>query len=162
MDHSDNTLRASIKALEEVVAPALDPADPLAAEQLVLVIDALKFLRARLDHLHDRARFDLGHHLALARAISEDVALDPEIEAATALYERADARTPELRDAAAVLTAALRAAIGNAEDDVKPRIERSIVAGSRARIEADRAWHLPQGFDPDPSSVPPLDAALRH
>src|SRR3954452_4273924 len=98
----DNALGAAIRALEEVVAPAIDPADPLAAEQLVLVIDSLRFLRERLDHLHDRARqfvlvtlarpslrerldhlhdrarFDLRHHLTLARAIAEDVALEDE------------------------------------------------------------------------------------
>lgn len=161
MDHSDNALRAAIKALEEVVAPALDPADPQAAEQLVLVVDALKFLRERLDHLHDRARFDLRHHLALAHSIAEDVALDEEIEAATALYHCSDARTPELRQGAAALAAALRKVVRDADEDIRPRIERRIVAGERARIEADRAWHLPQGFDPDPGAVPPLEAALR-
>src|SRR3954468_14028882 len=132
----DNALGASIRALEEVVTPALDPADPLAAEQLALVIDNLKFLRERLDFQHDRARFDLRHHLKLAQAIRDDVGLDEEIEAATALYDRADARTPELRDGAAVLAAALRTAVREADDDVRPRIELAIVAGSRERIEA--------------------------
>src|SRR5215211_3836511 len=110
MDHSDNALRAAIKALEEVVAPAVDPADPLAAEQLTLVIDSLRFLRERLDQLHDRARFELRHHLALAHAVADDAtgALDEEVEAATAVYERAGARTPELRASAAGLAAALR------------------------------------------------------
>jgi hypothetical protein len=157
----DNALGASIRALEEVVAPALDPADPLAAEQLVLVIDNLKFLRERLDFLHDRERFDLHHHLKLAHAVSEDVALDDEIEAAAALLSNAAARTPELRNGAAALAAALRTAVREADEETRSRIERTIVAGSRERIEADRAWHLPQGFDPDPGSVPPLAAALQ-
>jgi hypothetical protein len=161
MDHSDNALAAAMKALEEVVAPALDPADPQAAEQLVLVIDSLRFLRERLDHLHDRARFDLRHHLALARAISDDAPLDAEIAAATAVYERADARTPELRESAAELAAALRTVVRDTTDDVtRRRIERRILEGSRERIQADRAWHLPQGFDPDPGAVAPLELAL--
>src|SRR4051812_7850261 len=146
----DNALGASIRALEEVVAPALDPADPLAAEQLVLVIDNLKFLRERLDFLHDRARFALQHHLKLAHAVSADVALDDEIEAATALLSNGAARTPELRDGAAALAAALRNAVREADEETRTRIERTIVAGSRERTEADRAWHLPQSFDPDP------------
>ena len=160
MDHSDNALGAAIKALEEVVAPAVDPADPLAAEQLVLVIDSLRFLRERLDHLHDRARFDLRHHLRLAHAIAEDAALD-EIAAASAVLANPEARTPELREVAAALAAALRNTVRDAGEDTRRRIERAIVAGSRERIQADRAWHLPQGFDPEPGAVPPLDAALK-
>jgi hypothetical protein len=161
MDHSDNTLAAAIKALEEVVAPALDPADPQAAEQLVLVIDSLRFLRQRLDHLHDRARFDLRHHLALAHAISDDAPLEAEIAAATMVYERAGARTPELRESAAELAAVLRTVVRETTDDVtRRRLERRILKGSWERIEADRAWHEPQGFDPDPATVPPLELAL--
>jgi ABC-type transporter Mla subunit MlaD len=165
MDHSDNTLAAAIKALEEVVAPAIDPADPLAAEQVTLVIDSLGFLRERLDHLHDRARFELRHHLTLAHAVAEDAAgaLDEEVEVATAVYERAGARMPELRASATSLAAALRTLVrdaANFDDITRRRIERRIVAGSRERIEADRAWHLPQGFDPDPSNVAALELAL--
>jgi len=162
MDHSDNALRAAIKALEEVVAPAVDPADPQAAEQLALVIDSLRFLRDRLDHLHDRARFDLSHHLALAHAVA-DGELDAEIASAAAVYERPGARTPELRASTARLAAALRTLVrdaATADEATRRRIERRIVEGERARIEADRAWHLPQGFDPDPSSVAPLEHAL--
>ena len=36
MDHGDNTLRAAIKSLSETVAPAVDPDDPQAREQLRL------------------------------------------------------------------------------------------------------------------------------
>ena len=39
MDHTANTLRAISKALTDVIAPAVDPKDPLANEQLRLVID---------------------------------------------------------------------------------------------------------------------------
>ena len=173
MDHADNTLGAAIKALEEVIAPAVDPADPLAAEQLALVVHSLKFLRDRLDHLHDRARFDARHHLALAHSVADDAAacapegaraLAQAVESATAVTGSTDARTPELRTAAADLAAALRTVVreaAEADDDLRRRIERRIVEGTRERIEADRAWHLPQGFDPDPSSVvQPLEAAL--
>lgn len=45
MDHSENTLRAAIKSLRDTVAPAVDPLDPQAVEQLRLTIDFLEFLR---------------------------------------------------------------------------------------------------------------------
>ena len=102
MDHVDNALRASIKALEEVVAPAVDPADPQAGEQLRLVIHTLGFLRERVDHIHARARFDLRHNLGLASALLEDApALRDPIAAGTALAANPDAPTAELRAGAA-------------------------------------------------------------
>ena len=69
MDHTDAALRAVVKTLRDVVAPALDPADPLAHEQLRLAVDYLEFLRGRFEWLHGRERFDLTHHLDMARAM---------------------------------------------------------------------------------------------
>lgn len=74
-DYTDNALLASIKALNEVVLPALDPSDPLATEQLRLVAGFLKFLGARLPYVHDRNRFELEHYLALAGRLAADARL---------------------------------------------------------------------------------------
>jgi len=173
MDHSDTTLRAAIKALDEVVAPAVDPADPLAGQQLRLVIEALRFLRDRLDYLHDRYRFEVRHHLALARSIADDAAdcsptaaraLRDAIETGATVLERADARDPELRGASAALAAAIRMIVrdaAGAKDEARRRLEQRIVAGTRGQIVADRAWHWPQGFDPDPAGAQPLEVAYR-
>jgi hypothetical protein len=161
MDHVDNALRASIKALEEVVAPAVDPADPQAGEQLRLVIHTLGFLRERVDHIHARARFDLRHNLGLATALLEDApALRDPIATGTALAASTDAPTAELRAGAAEVAAAIRTVVRDADEDVRRRIELRVVAAAQQRIELERSWHLPQGFDPDPASVLPLAAAL--
>ena len=165
MDHSDNALRANIKALSEVVAPAVDPTDSQAVQQLRLVIDSLDFLRQRLEYLHDRERFDVRHHLALANAVAEDVdGLRDTIAAAEAVYGRADARSAELRAATAALAAELRNVVrdvADADPAVRSRVERRILEGTRERIEADRAWHVPQGFDPNPGGALPIEVALR-
>ena len=42
-DHTDNNLRAAIKSLTDVVTPAVDPGDPMAREQLALVVAFLEF-----------------------------------------------------------------------------------------------------------------------
>jgi hypothetical protein len=166
MDHSDNALRAAIKALSEVVAPAVDPTDSQAVQQLRLVIDSLDFLRQRLEYLHDRERFDVRHHLAVASAVVEDAdadALRDAIASAEGVYGRPEARTAELRAASAALAAELRNLVrdvADADPSVRSRVERRILGGTRERIEADRAWHAPQGFDPDPGSTQPLEAAL--
>jgi hypothetical protein len=172
MDHTDTTLRAAVKALEEVVAPAVDPEDPLAIQQLRLVIDALRFLRDRLDYLHDRYRFEVGHHLALAKSITDDAAacsaasartLHEAIEAADAVFTRADARDPELRSASAALAAAIRTVVRDAagtHNEAGRRIEQRIVSATARQVVADRAWHWPQGFDPDPAGAVPLGLAF--
>ena len=74
-DYTDNALLASIKALNEVVLPAVDPSDPLAGEQLRLVAGFLKFLGARLPYVHDRNRFELEHYLALGVRLAADARL---------------------------------------------------------------------------------------
>jgi len=167
MDHSDNALRAAIKALSEVVAPAVDPTDSQAGQQLRLVIDSLDFLRQRLEYLHDRERFDVRHHLALARAVVEDADADglrDAISSAERVSRRPEARTVELRAATAALAAELRNVVrdvADADPAVRSRVERRILEGTRERIEADRAWHVSQGFDPDPGSALPIEVALR-
>src|SRR5258708_2289648 len=70
-DHTENSLRAVVKALTDVVGPAIDKGDPLANEQLRLVVDYIEFLRGRLDFLYDRERFELRDHLTMASALAK-------------------------------------------------------------------------------------------
>jgi hypothetical protein len=72
-------------------------------------------------------------------------------------------RRAEVVEAGAALGAALRELIrdaATADPAARDAIERATVRAARATIAADRAWYLPQGFDPDPGAVPPIEAAL--
>lgn len=172
-DYTDNALLASIKALNEVVLPALNPADPLAGEQLRLVTGFLKFLRARLPLLHDRARFELEHNLGLgllvaadARRASETLAsrLDAAIAQARAVLDQPVASAEALREATTALTQAisgLARVVATAEPDLRRRVEQAIVGGSRAWVDMQRAWFVPQGFELHADELPPLAEALR-
>lgn len=55
-EHADRALDAAVKALSQVVAPAVDPEDPLAVEQLRLVISWLPFHGQRHHRERDLAR----------------------------------------------------------------------------------------------------------
>ncbi len=68
-DHTDNGLLAAIKALDEVVAPAVDSSNPLAVEQLRLVSRYLQFLRERLQYQADSDRYELWHYTELAKSL---------------------------------------------------------------------------------------------
>ena len=171
-DVTDNGLRAAVKALTDVVAPSIDRGDPLAQEQLRLVVDYLEFVRCRLDFLYDRDRFELGHELALANALqrlhppcsaSTAQLLNVAIEAGTQADAAVGTSTVALKAASAALAAAARELIREAAAfaaEARSAIERQVIKASGERILFERAWYLPLGFDPAPGDVPPLAAVL--
>lgn len=164
-DRAATSLRAARKSLTDVVAPAVDLSDPLATEQLSLVADYLEFLRSRVDHIYERERFELAHHLAMARFVHDAAAgfsdLVAPLSAAISDAEHAGGSVAEMRAATANLTAAIRLAIRGAAalpEHVRSAIERHIVEASGERIMLDRAWFLPYGFEPRPDEVSPLES----
>ena len=167
-DVTENGLRAAVKALTDVVAPSIDPKDPLAREQLRLVVDYLEFVRARLDHLYARDRFELDHHLALAEALQGLAApgsaqaarlLNASIEAGSRALSVVGTDTATLKAASAALAAAIRELIRASpgfDERVRTAIERRVLEASDAVVRFERAWYLPMGFDPRPGEVPAL------
>ena len=168
IDHSENTLGAAIKALRFTVAPAVDPGDAQAVEQLRLTIDFLDFLRVRLYDLHARHRYELTHQVNVARALADDAKLVSEqadlrlqaaLRTAGDVIGDEDAQTGDLRAASKVLWAAVRGTIREsrqAPDEVRRRIEASVVRMIDPLVTMESAWYLPFGFEPDPASVPGL------
>jgi hypothetical protein len=171
-DHTDNAIRAAIKAVRDVVAPSVDPTDPLANEQVRLVGDFLEFLQDRIDYVHDRQRFEVGHYVALADSLSaEAAACSPDVasrlqaaaKSARELLDRTDARSAELKAAAAHVAGAVRdliRAADAADAETRRRVHRTVIAASKALLDLQRAWFLPQGFEPDPLALPTLESAL--
>jgi hypothetical protein len=172
MDHTENTLRTLSKALTDVIAPALDKKDPLAHEQLRLVVDYIEFVRSRLDDMYGRERFELRHHLALASSLAEirapctvataDV-LNDAIGAGRTASDTVGVPTAALRGATARLAAAISTIVREAatmDPTVREKIERRVLEATDERIVFERAWYLPLGFDPAASEVPLLSAVL--
>ena len=173
-DHLDNAFRAATHALRDVVAPAVDGSNPLAREQLQLVIAWLEFQRQRLPYLHDRDRFELSAHAEMAEAVlaalkgSGSAGADVE-----SLSEATDDALAALADPAAgggVLaqtTARLQdeisAAARRAPDmpaDAGRAVERSIVLHTKRILDAQRVWFLPQSVEPQPEAMSSLHDAL--
>lgn len=166
-DRNEGALQAAVKALEHAVMPAVNPADPLAAEQLKLTLGYLKLLRSRFDRVEARRRFELEHQRAMAQALHGDAsALGSEL---AARFERALARadaaegTDEVRAATADLAAAtsgLVRAVAAADPARRRRVELTVARHSRSWIDAQRAWFAPLGFELHPARIPTLDDAL--
>ena len=171
-DHTIDALSAAARALDDVIFDAVDPGHPLAREQTRLVSKYLKLLHTRLEYAYDRNRFELSHYTDLGGDLLGDAAtLSPAIAAALGtaveqgqrLRELPGARAPDLQAGAqrlaAIITALIRTAAG-AEPARRQRVESAVLLASRSLLDAQRAWFLPQGWEPDPAVVPPIEGAF--
>lgn len=171
-DNTQNTLAAAIKALEQVIAPAVNTTDPLASEQLRLVIGTLKVLGSRLDHIVGRQDFELRHYLQLgqalqsdAREVSAEIAqrLDAAIEHALQMQaqpQRSPAQTRQATEALASPVSALARQAPAVTEATRLRIERCIVKAQGQWVDMQRAWFLTHGFELRPTELQSLDTLL--
>lgn len=175
-DHTLDMLRSAIRAMNEVVLPNVDRDHPLALEQATLVTKILQLLEQRLPHWPGRLRMELEHQLALARALAADArAVSPTIAEALADAaarggallagpEGAPALSPTswqqaTREVGGIVAALVEAAQG-ADEPRRRRIEAAVVGAADAVLTLQRAWLLPQGWEPDPGAVPALEGLL--
>lgn len=169
-NHADNDFRAAAKALMDVVAPAIDPQNPLARQQLKLVVDWLDFYRSRLPYNQDRERLELGVQLETARAIAiaapeaASAVLQKAIDAAAKVQAGLGPRPVEVREVTAQLEDRISAVVRQSaafDAPARRNIERIVVRDTKHLLDAQRAWFLPQSIEPDPDAIPALEAALR-
>lgn len=160
MDQTDTAIRAIIKSLGDTVAPALPEADPLAREQLRLALDYLAFLRLRLPDMHQRERADLRHQIALANGIAAAGATGNHAAAMTGLRRRAEtlaadpgAGTGAIRDMAMDLAFAVAGVVQTLADqtpETASRIRHTVLDETARKVELERLWYAPIGFEPSP------------
>ena len=173
-DNTSNALRAASRALDEVIIDAIDPNHPLAQEQARLVSKYLQLVLSRLDYAYDRNRFEMCHYLNLATTLHEDAkllspaiaaALEVSVDDAKRLRDLPGARVPDLQAGsqklAAILTALIRTA-ACAETVLRQRVECTMLQASEALLDAQRAWFLPQGWEPKPELVTSIAVAFEH
>ncbi|MGQ0699590.1 MAG: hypothetical protein ACT4PZ_15280 [Panacagrimonas sp.] len=168
-------IQSVIKALSDVVLPALDPQNKLAQEQVRLVMGVLALMAKQLplqfrfdcDELARLIEFSNelqtlakggGETLAAAAALAESA------KAASLTAERAKAGPDEVERA----VRDLRAATGNlitkvyedGEGSSRDRIQESVLAMSKEQLLRERSWVLTQGWEPDPKAVPAIETLL--
>lgn len=172
-DHTLDMLRSAIRAMNEVVLPAVDRGHPLALEQATLVTKILQLLEQRLPMWPARVRLELQRQLTLAHALAGDArAVSPAVaEALDDAAARADAvaadrdATPAACDQAARelggLAALLVEAAAHVDTALRRRVESAVVAAADPVFTLQRAWFLPQGWEPDPRAVPSLEQMLQ-
>lgn len=169
-DITTNSLRGLVKTLNDVVVPAIPADDPLAIQELKMVIRYLAFCRERVDHLYARARYELGFYAGLAAECGRllgAAAASParELEAlearAQALLGEPGAAIGALRALTQQIMTRLTGLLGEVTDaQALARVERAIVERSAELTAFDRSWYLPLKLERFPGEVRPLGAFI--
>jgi hypothetical protein len=172
---SEIQIKSVLKAMTDVVLPALDPANQLAQEQVRLCMGLLDLLSRQLPL---QFRFDCDE-LTRLRAMGEQLLplADPQAVDARTLQTlakairdsgdvlaRAKADPAEVVDSVRALRAVTGAVVqqacaGGLRSDTQ-RLERIVLDTSREQLLRDRTWLLAQGWESDPKAFPPIETLI--
>lgn len=162
----DIALKAALKSLNEVIAPAVDPQDKMAREQVALVIGLLTLVAQRLPHGFAYDLDELARLSGLAREILP-ACPGSSLEAAQAngadVIARARASPAEVVEAIAALRSTLgdaAAHLGARSDAAGKTAVRALLDASAAQLLRERSWVIAQGWESDPASVPVLSSLI--
>ena len=171
----DFQLQTVIKALTDVVLPAVDVHNQLALEQARLAIGVLQMVAQHLPLMYRYDRDELARLLALANTLKHTAAELPKAAAALHMIaasvergghvlDRARADPCELHQANAALRKQLGAwvtAVYAGEDfnQLKP-ISTAVTAHAREQLLRERAWLVAQGWEGDGPAIPAIETLL--
>jgi hypothetical protein len=169
-------IQSILKAMTDVVMPAVDPKNPLAQEQARLCMGMLSVMASQLPRQY---RFDcdeLGRLLALSARMQElPAAMKLAPKALATLNQgskigrdvqtRARAEPSELLDAVRGLRAATAHFVQEAfETDTSGLetvdIQQLVLDSSKEQLLRDRAWVLGQGWEAESQALPTIDVLL--
>lgn len=168
-------LQSMIKAMTEVVMPAVDPDNDLAREQAQLVVGMLHLMAVRLPW---QFHFDvdaLARALQLSSDICQDAVGGPKTRAAVAALNDAATQgnavlagaksSPEdleqmLLKLRSETACALEALHSDGEQESRKAIGRIVLTATQDQIERERAWFSPQGWDTEAEAPAPLETLL--
>lgn len=171
----DIQIQSMIKAMIDVVLPAVDEGNKLAREQARLVIGTLQLVAKRLPIAYRYDRDELNRYVALSRELVIQVgkkAGGPSISGLEALVahgedvlERARAEPSELETAIFNLRASVsevvQAVRAQGDNETQASVRKLVLAASKEELKRERALVVEMGFEADPNALPPpIDSQL--
>jgi predicted nuclease with TOPRIM domain len=168
-------LPAMIKAMTDVVIPALEPGNRMAQEQARLIVGMLGLMAARLPLMFAYDRDELERYLSLSDTLLKHVngkasalAAAKELDASAAhgaeVLDRARAEPGELEAAVLSLRAKVSALVRSVYDEGEPAIRgavsRAVLSASKDQLDRERSWLIPQGWEADPSALTPIEKLI--
>jgi hypothetical protein len=164
-------IQVMIKAMEQVVLPAVDPVNKIAHEQTGLVLATLRFLEQRLPLWRPYLRDEIKRLVKLLDSIMALDGGDSAVRASLAklaekgraLLERADAEAPTLEK----IAIDIRNAVGRlmAEYEALGSVHRTplgrlVLDAAAQQLDRERAWLIPFGFEGEATGIVPIDQQL--
>lgn len=167
-------IAAMIKAMKDVVIPAVAGSNKLAEEQAKLVVGMLSLMAHQLPLQFRFDRDELARLVQASAALKEVQPTEhPARAAAGALVERtAEAeqvleqcrRDPDdLRRSVHAMRAAICdvvEAFAQSGSDGQDKVERIVLAMSAEQLLRDRSLVKQQGWEPDPAAVPEIEKLI--
>lgn len=167
----DLRLRTMMKALSEVVMPAIDPVNRMAMEQAGVILGSLDFLREQIDYAHWYEAADLMSLCNLAADLEGVDALQvaPELSSirthGASIATRWDVALPALRQASAELREAIsltvEAAFAQPDTAIRSAVQRLVLEQSRDQLGRERAFVAGTKWDGFPETLRTIEASLR-
>ena len=169
-DVTTNALRGLVKTLNDVVVPAIPADDPLALQELKMVVRYLNFARERVDHLYARARYELAFYSGLIAQLAEPLgksygehahAVADLRNRAAALLAQPGAGIDDLRNLNLEITSRISTILGVvSEPEILAKLERAVVLASAEITAFDRSWYAPLKLERFPELVRPLSSFI--
>lgn len=171
----DFLIKTVIKAMTDVVLPAVDQDNKLAQEQTRLVIGMLQLTASRLPMMY---RFDcdeLSRSLALADTLQKQAkelsdisqslhALAISTESGQDVLARALAEPAELEaanfDLREKISALITAIYATNAGRKLQHIGTTVTEHAKEQLLRDRAFLISQGWEPDPKSIPAIETLI--
>lgn len=165
-----------IKAVKDVLIPAIDPSNKLAVEQAQLVIGLLSLLARQLPLQFRFDRDELARLVATAEAMGSNIKnTNPEVT--TALDQLASsclagsrvldhcrldpaALVARVRELRATMGAVVSALASTDDIEIQLQAEKLVLDMSKEQLLRDRSLVKPQGWEPNPAALPDIEALL--
>lgn len=173
--HPALQIQSMIKALTDVVLPAVDPVNKLAQEQTRLVLGTLGLMAQQYPLRFQFNCDELSRLLKLAGVLQEVARGGPETTACVekmALAAAAAGRTLErsqvgpdtieqaVREMRAAASQVVRSIYIDGDETALRQVEGAVLANARDQLLRDRSWVLMQGWEPDPAALPKIQDLL--
>jgi hypothetical protein len=173
----DHSLRLAtlLRAMQEVVLPAIDPKNRLAIDQANIVVGNLRLLLDQCDKAYQYEWVELREYFDLVSAISSSAqssgnadealqAADAALAASRALVAMEIPTQGELvarvRDLKGAADALLHAAYQQGSPEHRARVDTLVHEQAQRQLTRERVWFRKAGFELDAGQLPSMEDVL--
>jgi hypothetical protein len=150
-----------LKALREVVLPAIDPADALAREQAQLALGHLALIAEQWPRAREFDQQSLAGLGALAELLAASAAGGARTEQAAAALRTELGRPAAVAKLGAAVDRLIEAAFADGSADFRALLDEAVLEHAARQAWRERVWFQGTGLDVDRGELPPIATLFR-